>query len=307
MSLSMKLIGPLLAAGAAGGLARSQYERDHFVVEETEITSPKIKRPKTVVFLSDLHDKEFGEGNVRLLKALRTVKPDMVLIGGDTMVAKEGKADLGATRRLLDGLCSLWQEGLPAIDSPVCAGAACHIFYGNGNHEQRLCRERGIYGSLYREFRELLHERRICYLSDRTVQADEDICISGLDIDRAYYRDLVPDEMEPEYIRRHLGGADRSKFQILMAHSPLFFKAYAAWGADLALAGHFHGGTIRIPGLGGVMTPQYQFFLPCCAGTFERGTSHMIVSRGLGTHSINIRIFNKPQVVVVRLKPGGAG
>lgn len=298
MSSSLKLIMALLAAGAAGvagGAARSRYERDCFVVEETELVSPKIKRPRTVVFLSDLHDKEFGAGNERLLGALRSVRPDMVLIGGDTMVAKAGKARLDVTRRLLDGLCRLWTEE-DYKKQP-------RIFYGNGNHEQRLRRETGTYGKLYQEFLGLLRERNIGYLSDETVQADEDICISGLDIDKIYYRDLIPAKMSAEYVRQHLGKADGTKFQILLAHSPLFFDAYADWGADLALAGHFHGGTIRLPGLGGVMTPQYQFFLPYCAGTFERAGRHMIVSRGLGTHSINIRIFNKPQVVVVKLKP----
>lgn len=298
MNASMKLVTALLAAGAAGtagAAARSRYERDCFVVEETELVSPKIKKQRTAVFLSDLHDKEFGAGNERLLKALRDVKPDMVLIGGDTMVAKEGKAKLDVTRRLLDGLCTL--------SSSEEDGRPPRIFYGNGNHEQRLSRERDTYGNLYREFLELLRERNICYLSDRMVRVDEDICISGLNIDRIYYRDLIPAKMKAEYVEQRLGAADSARFQILMAHSPLFFDAYAGWGADLALAGHFHGGTIRIPGLGGVMTPQYQFFLPWCAGTFERDGRHMIVSRGLGTHSINIRIFNKPQVVVVRLKP----
>lgn len=70
----------------------------------------------------------------------------------------------------------------------------------------------------------------------------------------------------------------------------------------MTLAGHFHGGTIRIPGLGGVMTPQYQFFLPWCAGDFERDGKRMIVSRGLGTHSINIRLNNRPQLVLIRLR-----
>lgn len=298
MSSSLKLITALLAAGAAGaagGMARSRYERDHFVVEETEIVSPKIKHQRTAVFLSDLHDKEFGEGNEKLLEALRRVRPDFVLIGGDTMVAKSGKAKLDATRRLLDGLCGL-NRSEEEKKQP-------RIFYGNGNHEQRLCRERETYGNLYREFLGLLQERNISYLSDRTVQVDEDICISGLNIDKIYYRDLIPARMKPGYIQKHLGEADSSRFQILLSHSPLFFDAYTDWGADLTLSGHFHGGTIRIPGLGGVMTPQYQFFLPYCAGTFEREGRHMIVSRGLGTHSINIRIFNKPQVVVVRLKP----
>lgn len=301
MSSSVKVISALLAAGAAGaagGLARSRYERDCLTVEETEIISPKIKKARTVVFLSDLHDKEFGRENERLFQVLRDVRPDLVLIGGDTMVAKAGAAKLDVTERLLDGLCRILKE-----DGSSGPAASFRIFYGNGNHEQRMRRERTVYGSLYGEFQALLKAYGICYLSNRTVQSGDDICISGLDIDQKYYRDLVPARMEAEYLTKHLGNADRSRFQILMAHSPLFFDACADWGADLTLAGHFHGGTIRIPGLGGVMTPQYQFFLPVCAGTFEQNGRYMIVSRGLGTHSINIRIFNKPQVVVVRLRP----
>ena len=89
-------------------------------------------------------------------------------------------------------------------------------------------------------------------------------------------------------------------------HSPLYFHACRHWGADLTLAGHFHGGTIRIPGLGGVMTPQYQFFLPWCAGSFEQEGKWMAVGRGLGTHSINIRLNDMPQLLVVHLNAGAA-
>ena len=277
---------PALAALGAGGLLRSQYERDHFVAEETKICSPRIKRERTAVFLTDLHDKEFGEGNRLLLDAVRQEQPDFVLIGGDTMVVKPGLAGLEATERLLAGLKEL-----------------CPVYYGNGNHEQRLLKERESYGEMYRDFRRLLRKYQVVYLADSSVEVDEDIRISGLDISQAYYRDVIPKRMEKEYITRRLGKADPKRFQILLAHSPLFLDAYAGWGADLTLAGHFHGGTVRIPGLGGVMTPQYQFFLPCCGGTFKKDGRIMIVGRGLGTHSINIRFCNKPQVVVVRLMP----
>ena len=74
-----------LAAGAAGGLARSKYERGCLTVEEAHIWSQKVRKPRTLVFLTDLHDKEFGEGNVRLLEEVRRVRPDMALIGGETM------------------------------------------------------------------------------------------------------------------------------------------------------------------------------------------------------------------------------
>lgn len=287
----MKKIWYQAAAAGAGlaaiGLARSRYERRHFVVERTMIRSPKIKQIHRIVFLSDLHDNEFGKGNQALLEAIRAEKPDLVLIGGDTMVVKPGAARLRVTGELLSGLSKL----------------PCPVYYGNGNHEQRMQREQEVYGSLYSEFRQLLLETGVHYLSDETAFWGEDLAVSGLNIGRRFYRDLLPEQMDRGYIRRRLGEADRNRFQILLAHSPLFLDAYAGWGADLTLAGHFHGGTIRLPFLGGVMTPQYQFFLPWCAGTFEKNGRYMIVSRGLGTHSINIRFRNKPQVVSVELRP----
>lgn len=280
-------LAPAAALAAAGGLARSRYERDHFVTEETRIASDKIRSPRTLVFLSDLHDKEFGDGNESLLAAIRAAQPDAVLIGGDTMVTKPRRCSLEVTGRLLAGLVKL-----------------CPVYYGNGNHELRLAEKKEDYPGLYRGFRRLLNQYHVTYLSDRSAPLFDDICVSGLNITQKYYQDFASADMTASYVARHLGKASRERFQVLLAHSPLFFDAYADWGADLTLAGHFHGGTIRLPFLGGVMTPQYHFFLPCCAGTFEKNRRHMIVSRGLGTHSINIRFCNLPQVVVVRLVPG---
>lgn len=275
------------AGAAAAGLAWSKYERGHFVTEELVFSSSKIKEPAVLVFLSDLHDNTFGEKNKKLLKEIKRIHPDAVLIGGDTMVTKPGRANLSRTKELLQGISRL----------------SCPVFYANGNHEQRMQRDRGVYGSMYDEFRKLLEEYQVNYLQNKTVQWRDDIAVSGVDIAWKYYQDFHPDSMVPSYLTRRLGKAESERFQILLAHSPLFFDAYAGWGADLSLAGHFHGGTIRLPGLGGVMTPQYQFFHPFCGGVFEQNGRWMLVSRGLGTHSINIRIGNRPQLAVIRLEP----
>lgn len=275
------------AGAAAAGLAWSKYERGHFVTEELVFSSSKIKEPAVLVFLSDLHDNTFGEKNEKLLNEIKRIHPDAVLIGGDTMVTKPGRADLSRTKELLQGISRL----------------SCPVFYANGNHEQRMQRDRGVYGSMYDEFRKLLEEYQVNYLQNKTVQWRDDIAVSGVDIAWKYYQDFHPDSMVPSYLARRLGKAESERFQILLAHSPLFFDAYAGWGADLSLAGHFHGGTIRLPGLGGVMTPQYQFFHPFCGGVFEQNGRWMLVSRGLGTHSINIRIGNRPQLAVIRLEP----
>lgn len=278
------------AAALTAFLARSRYERRTLSVEETWISSPKIKKDKTFVFLSDLHDNSFGPGNEILLGAIDQARPDGVLIGGDMMVTK-GVGDLSPSLALLRRLAARYP-----------------VYYGNGNHESRLRWERELYGRRYEAYRRQLEAWGVHYLENDSALWQEDVVISGADLDQRFYRKAFfrkPEPMKSGYLRARLGDADEKRFQILMIHSPLYFKNCADWGADLTLCGHFHGGTIRLPLLGGVMTPQYQFFLPWCAGEFQREGKRMIVSRGLGTHSINIRLNNLPQLAVVHLKAEG--
>lgn len=283
-----KWIPWLAAAGTAAGglfLMCSEYERNQLVTEYFEVRSPKIKGDgKRFVFLTDLHDKEFGKDNERLLSAIRAARPDVVLVGGDMMVAK-GVGDLSVSLKFLKAL----SEEFPVI----CA---------NGNHELRLRDEKDVYGNKYGEYRRELYKMGILFLSDSQVSVGDDIELYGLNLLPGHYKPGYP-KMEPGYVKKVFGRADKEKFVLLMAHSPMYFKEYTAWGADLTLSGHFHGGTIRLPILGGVMTPQFQFFFPWCAGLFcGEKDRKMIVGRGLGTHSINIRFNNKPQVVVVDVK-----
>ena len=288
MGTAVFLAAGVMAFGA-GCLARSWYERDCLVTEKYRIASEKIHgQGKTIVFLTDLHNKEFGEENSRLLETVRKVKPDAVLFGGDGMVAKRGNSDVRIPLALLTEL---------AKEFPV--------YCGNGNHESRMLWKSEIYGETYENYRTALENAGIRYLSNEAADLDSDIRVYGLDLPKIAY---LPRSGEiPEgLLKETMGEPDPEKFCLLLAHSPLFFEEYAAWGADLTLSGHFHGGTIRLPLVGGVMTPQYQFFYPRCAGYFElpgkgREKSRMIVGRGLGTHSINIRLNDKPQVVVVRL------
>lgn len=288
MGTAVFLAAGVMAFGA-GCLARSRYERDCLVAEEYRIVSEKIHGPgKTVVFLTDLHNKEFGEENSRLLEAVRKVKPDAVLFGGDGMVAKRGNSDVRIPLTLLTEL---------AKEFPV--------YCGNGNHECRMLWKSDVYGSTYENYRATLEHAGIRYLSNEAADLDSDIRIYGLDLPKSAYLPRSG-KIPAGLLKDALGEPDPEKFHLLLAHSPLFFEEYAAWGADLTLSGHFHGGTIRLPIVGGVMTPQYQFFYPRCAGYFElpgkeKEKSRMIVGRGLGTHSINIRLNDKPQVVVVRL------
>ena len=126
-------------------LARSRYERDCLVTEEYRIASEKIHgQGKTIVFLTDLHNKEFGEENSRLLETVRKVKPDAVLFGGDGMVAKRGNSDVRIPLALLTEL---------AKEFPV--------YCGNGNHESRMVWKTDVYGETYEHYRMALEDAGI--------------------------------------------------------------------------------------------------------------------------------------------------
>ncbi len=289
MRFQTMILGGMAAAGiGAGCFVRSEYEKECLVTEVAAFRSPKIKGRRRLVFLSDLHDKEFGKDNERLLKAIEEAGPDAILIGGDMMVCK-GKPGIEVPVKLISRLA----EKYP-------------VYCGNGNHENRMEQETEVYGDQYRRYRKALEEMGVFYLANGSAPLGEDIVVSGADLQEKYYKKRFfhnAGSLEKGYLESRLGEASKERFQILLLHSPMYFEDAARWGADLTLSGHFHGGTIRIPGLGGVMTPQYQFFLPWCAGTFEKKGKYLAVSRGLGTHSINIRFNNKPQIMVIELFP----
>lgn len=263
----------------------SEDERRLLTIARYEIRSPKIKKERTLAFLSDLHDCRFGGRHQLLLGHLRRIEPDAVLIGGDMLTAKRTvRTDVAES--LCKRLTERWQ-----------------VFYAEGNHEARFFGNQSRYGDAAQAWKEALEEVGVTFLRDESALLGDDIRITGLCISENFYRKFCPDRMEKSYIEAHVGQPDPERFQILLSHSPAFHEAYAAWGADLTLAGHFHGGTIGLPGGIGLMTPQMQFFQKNVRGMHLLGKSRMIVSPGLGTHSINIRINNLPQIVSVRFVP----
>ena len=95
---------------------------------------------------------------------------------------------------------------------------------------------------------------------------------------------------------------DKDKFNILLSHNPLYFETYEKWGADLIFSGHIHGGLINIPFIGGLLSPERKLFPKYSGGDYNINDSKMIVSRGLGYSTINLRVFNNPEICVVELK-----
>jgi len=85
-----------------------------------------------------------------------------------------------------------------------------------------------------------------------------------------------------------------------MAHNPSYMKKYLERGANLILSGHLHGGIVRIPGWRGVVSTQFKLFPRYAGGYYQlKDKQAMIVSRGLGSHTIKFRLFNRPELVII--------
>ncbi len=256
-----------------------------FVIKETVLQSKKMKKNMTIAVLSDLHNKEFGKENSKLLAAIDRAHPDMILIAGDMLNAHPG-ADFCHTAAFLKKLADKYK-----------------VIYGIGNHEHRLELYPEVYGTMYQEYwKSVKHENIIPLVNEKIEFEKTGICIYGSRIDKRFYKRFKVQHMEEEYLNKLLGGPKEEYFNILLAHNPDYFEKYADWGADLVLSGHVHGGIVRLPFLGGVLSPACRLFPKYDGGIFKNGKCTMLLSRGLGTHTIPVRLFNPGELHIVHLK-----
>lgn len=263
------------------------YDSNRFVVRHYSLRDRRIRKPVKAVVLADLHNKRYGKENERLLQAIDGIKPDMILIAGDILTAKP-KASFDI-----------------AVDLLTKLAAKYPIYYGNGNHEHRLKLYPETYGDMAERYEEELQKIGIRRLvNEYTDPADYGIRIYGSEIDKLYYKRFGIKPMDPEYLRELLGQPSDEMYTILIAHNPDYFPKYADWGADLVLAGHVHGGMVRVPFWGkGVVSPNVRLFPKYDGGRFTLGNTTMLLSRGLGMHTIPVRLFNPGEILEVDLLP----
>ena len=266
------------------------WDSNRFVTRTYTFRSDKLKKDCRIIFLSDMHNKEYGSGNERLLQAIEELAPDLLLIGGDMLNAKPGAS---------------FKKG---ADLVLKCGKKYPVYYALGNHEYRARVYPENYDTMYSDYMESFKDSSIRFLDNESCLLPEfGIRLTGLTIDREYYKRFMKRKLKEGYLKETIGKADDASYQILLAHNPEFFPDYAAWKPELVLSGHVHGGVARIPGYKGVVAPSLLPFPHYDGGLFEEHGSRMVISRGLGMHTIPVRLFNPGEVVVLELKAGTDG
>lgn len=245
---------------------------------ETTLVSPALPPAfdgLRIVELADLHGRVFGRGSRRLLAAVRRAEPDLICIDGDLF---DEHTDLAMLPPLLRGLCSI---------APV--------YYVTGNHEWRVPGLRGI-----------LAQMRACgvtVLQDdwRVLRRGEDaLIVAGTDDPCGPAERKTPAELIAD-IRAEAGEA---AFLLLLTHRNDQLPQWSALGVQAVLAGHCHGGVVRLPFVGGLFGTDRRLFPVWDAGLYRQGETALYVSRGLGYTNVHFRLFNRPEVAVIVLRRG---
>ena len=266
-----------------------KQELKKFEISEYQVTNEKVNHSFRIVVISDLHSFSYGKRNERLFQAIQSQDPDLILVPGDLIVsAQVEKYEIAEVlmRRLT---------------------ALAPVVLSNGNHESRVEMPESEFYHSYRQYQKKLERNGVRILNNRTMVLQikgNAVSVSGLEIPLSSYRKGRKPYLKPDFIDLALGRADAGHLQILLAHNPSFAEQYAAWGADLTFCGHNHGGLVRIPGIGSLISPQLELFPKYDAGEYTVLGRKVFVSRGLGTHTFHIRIFNRAQLMSVLVQPG---
>lgn len=281
-------------------LASLIHDNRTFVVRRYQVKAAKDAQPRTLVFISDLHNKVYPDGNRGIYDAIRAAHPNVILIGGDMTIAKPAihKAFAGDLSGMDEAITFLRE--LPAI-APT--------YFVNGNHEQRIY-ETAFLGDdeKYRNVNQLIHHFYDALAAMGIHQlhnAEEDLggmVLYGYEHSCEHYEKLFSNPIPENDLTEKLGDPDPGRFNILMAHNPKFYEIYDRWGADLVLSGHVHGGLMRIGRLG-FIGPDLHLFPRYSGGVYHGRNGEMILTCGLGAHTLPIRIFNPGEISVVEILP----
>lgn len=257
------------------------WQNNNIVITKSEYINLKIPSgfdDFTIAHISDLHNKEFGGDQVNILNKIESVSPDIIVITGDLIDRRNYDLDIAMT--FIKGAINI---------APV--------YYVSGNHE--------AWSGKYDSIKGKLIDTGVIVLDNTAFEltkGNSSIQILGLS-DPDFLTSSYMEGTDTREIEKQLNiWSAGENFKILLSHRPELFDLYNKNNMDLIFAGHAHGGQFRVPGIGGIVAPDQGIFPKYTCGSYNGSSSTMLVSRGLGNSIVPIRIFNRPEIVVVTLK-----
>ncbi|MCX7855765.1 MAG: metallophosphoesterase [Anaerolineae bacterium] len=279
----------ILQAGiTALQLYATWVEPFRLTVTSLEVNSPKLQsgEPLRVLHLSDIHFEGWSPRERQLLETARSLAPDLIFLTGDYL--NLSSVDNGPAR-----------QGVRDLLAQLAAVAPTYAVIGSPPVDRQDVVPQ-IFAGL-----------PITWLVDEVAEVE----VKGHRLRLIGIRCTADHRRDGERLRRLMeserpyptpDGANEEgagEFQILLYHSPDLFPVAAELGIDLHLAGHPHGGQIRLPLFGALVTSS-AFWKRYEAGLYRSGRSTLYVSRGIGVEgkgAPRARFLAPPEIVLLRI------
>lgn len=250
---------------------------ERLILRTYTVASPKLTAEVRLAVVTDFHSSDNADDVVAMVASCA---PDAVLLVGDMF-------DDDIANRPTERTLSLMRQ--------LSAQYPC--YYVSGNHEAWT----GEMDALYQQTEEAGVTVLRMSSGVLTVRGQR-IALCGVPDPYEMVFSGAPDT--EEQLRQALEDVDSADFTVLLAHRPELLAKYAQFPLDLVVSGHAHGGQVRIPGvLNGLYAPNQGWFPKLAGGAYTQDGTTLIVSRGLAVRTRLPRIFNRPEVVLVRCVP----
>ena len=250
---------------------------ERLILRTYTVASPKLTAEVRLAVVTDFHSSDNADDVVAMVASCA---PDAVLMVGDMF-------DDDTQNRPTERTLSLMRQ--------LSAQYPC--YYVSGNHEAWT----GEMDALYQQTEEAGVTVLRMSSGVLTVRRQR-IALCGIPDPYEMVFSGAPDT--EEQLRQAMENVDSADFTVLLAHRPELLAKYAQFPFDLVVSGHAHGGQVRIPGvLNGLYAPNQGWFPKLAGGAYTQDGTTLIVSRGLAVRTRLPRIFNRPEVVLVRCVP----
>lgn len=250
---------------------------ERLILRTYTVVSPKLTAEVRLAVVTDFHSSDNADDVVAMVTSCA---PDAVLMVGDMF-------DDDIANRPTERTLSLMRQ--------LSAQYPC--YYVSGNHEAWT----GEMDALYQQTEEAGVTVLRMSSGVLTVRGQR-IALCGIPDPYEMVFSGAPDT--EEQLRQAMENVDSADFTVLLAHRPELLAKYAQFPLDLVVSGHAHGGQVRIPGvLNGLYAPNQGWFPKLAGGAYTQDGTTLIVSRGLAVRTWLPRIFNRPEVVLVRCVP----
>ncbi|PFP29800.1 metallophosphoesterase [Bacillus sp. AFS073361] len=267
----------LLGLSSGGFLYANRIEPSLLDIQELQIKHPLIPKSFDGIKLVQFSDTHLGfqyslHQFTKLAKKINSLQPDIILFTGDLMDEPNQYTEINKLMPILKGLHAPFGK---------------YCIFGNHDH--------GGYGSdIYRnimensDFNVLLNESAPVKMSDGSM-----ICLLGID-DAMLGNPNLP---------LALRNVPQNTFKLLLSHAPDLAQTAAQYPVHWQLSGHSHGGQIKIPFLGALVTPPFGQLYP--EGLYSVGDDSplsLYVNRGIGTTRLPFRFLSKPELTIFTLR-----